>query len=214
MIAHQIHQVLTTYWRRAISKPFAIVAVIIPVIGVALAVIPLLTGEAKRLSFEKEQTAIMLTWIGMLGFYCPILIAIHFKQQVIQVHQRRIASAVMAHVIVVVGLLALCSVVLPTALMAIGVWSWGGAGFNRRADFRYVFGVRAARMVCTVSLSACFRWRGGRNSLGAKVAARVLPWATRNVWFVAFGRGNWRHSGNAGAAVANDRREHGILEHL
>jgi len=128
MIA-QISEVLATYLRRAISRPFTAVVVIIPVIATASTAIALLTGEAKGLPFKKDQTAIALTWIGMLGFYCPILIAIHFKQQVIQVHQRRIPNAELRHVIVVVGLLALCAVGLPAALMAIGTWSWGLLGF-------------------------------------------------------------------------------------
>jgi len=122
----QLGQVLATYWRRAISRAFTAGAAIIPVIAIVGIVIGLSTGEVK----EKEQTGITLTWIGMLGFYSPILIAIHFKQQIVQIDQRRIPSAATAHVTVVVGLLALCCVGLPAALMAIGIWSWGALGLT------------------------------------------------------------------------------------
>ena len=121
MIA-QIGEVLATYWRRAISSRLAMLATIVPVMGIVEAVL-----------VEQKQIA-MAIWMGIYG---PAMVALHFKQQIIQIHQRRIPHAVAAHVIVVVGLLVLCGVGLPAARMAIGIWSWGGARFclrARRAD--------------------------------------------------------------------------------
>jgi len=113
MIA-QIGEVLATYWRRAISSRLVLLAVIVPVIGIFASVL-----------VEKKQI-VMAIWMGIYG---PALIALHFKQQIIQISQRRIPNAVAAHVIVVLGLLVLCGVGLPAARMAIGIWSWGALGF-------------------------------------------------------------------------------------
>ena len=113
MIA-QIGEVLATYWRRTISSRLVLLAVIVAVIGVFESVL-----------VERKQIA-MAIWMGIYG---PALIALHFKQQIIQMRQRRIPNAVAPHVIVVVGLLVLCGVGLPAARMAIGIWSWGALGF-------------------------------------------------------------------------------------
>jgi hypothetical protein len=97
MIA-QIGEVLATYWRRTISSRLVLLAVIVAVIGVFESVL-----------VERKQIA-MAIWMGIYG---PALIALHFKQQIIQMRQRRIPSAVAPHVIVVVGLLVLCGVGFP-----------------------------------------------------------------------------------------------------
>jgi hypothetical protein len=113
MIA-QIGEVLATYWRRAISSRLVLLAVIVPVIGIFASVL------------VEQKQIVMAIWMGIYG---PALIALHFKQQIIQISQRRIPHAVAPHVIVVVGLLVLCGVGLPAARMAIGIWSWGALGF-------------------------------------------------------------------------------------
>jgi hypothetical protein len=113
MIA-QICEILTTYWHRAISSRLAMLVAIVPVIGMLEAVL-----------VEKKQIA-MAIWLGV---YWPAIVALHFKEQLIQINQRRLPNALAAHVIVVVGLLVLCGLGLPAARMAIGIWSWGALGF-------------------------------------------------------------------------------------
>jgi len=110
----QVGQALLTYWRRAISTRLVLLVVLVPVFGIVESAV-----------VEKKQIAMAL-WMGI---YCPILIALHFKRQLIQISQRRIPNAARAHVIIVVGLLLLCGVGLPAARMAIGIWSWGALGF-------------------------------------------------------------------------------------
>lgn len=70
----QIGEVLLTYWRKAISSRLALLAVIVPVIGIFESVL-----------VEKKQIAMAL-WMGIYG---PVFIALHFKQQLIQISQRR-----------------------------------------------------------------------------------------------------------------------------
>jgi hypothetical protein len=127
MIA-QIGEVLATYWRRAISNPFAMLAVsllLFSIVG-SLAAIPM---EPKEIALMQQQHILLA--IGMM--ICPVflgsaLVAMHFKQQIIQIHKRRIPNAVAAHVIVLVGFLFLLAVVVPAASMAIRTWSWGVLG--------------------------------------------------------------------------------------
>jgi hypothetical protein len=127
MIA-QIGEVLAMYWRRAISGPIAILAVSMLVFSItgSLAAIPV---EPKEIALMQQQHILLA--IGMM--ICPVFlgsafVAMHFKQQVIQIHKRRIPSAVTAHVIVLVGFLFLLAVVVPAASMAIRTWSWGVLG--------------------------------------------------------------------------------------
>ena len=136
MIA-QIGEVLATYWRRAISSRFAMLAAIIPLLGIVEAVL-----------VEKKQIAMAL-WMGIFG---PALVALHFKQQIIQIQQRRIPNAVAPHVIVVVGFLVLWGVALPAARMAIGIWSWGALGFvvALTAMTFSLFAVQSARLLVLI----------------------------------------------------------------
>ncbi len=147
MIA-QIGEVLATYWRKAISSRLGMLAAIVPVIGIF-----------ESMLVEKKQIA-MAIWMGIFG---PVLIATHFKQQIIQIRQRRFPNAVAAHVIVVVGLLALCGVGLPAARMAMGIWSWGALGFvfALTAVTFAVFSAQTGLLLVFITpliFMACFDW--------------------------------------------------------
>ncbi|HTQ38258.1 MAG TPA: hypothetical protein VMJ32_04485 [Pirellulales bacterium] len=112
----QIGQVLATYWRRAISGPIAMVAVGLLAFSAIATVASALDGTMTT------EMAICTAFLG------SAFVGLHFKQQVIQIRQRRFPNGAAAHVVVVVGFLILLAVVLPAANMAFGNWSWGLSG--------------------------------------------------------------------------------------
>jgi hypothetical protein len=135
----QIGEVLATYWRRAILDRFAMfpaAALALGILAVAILTVAGLAESALKLTPTDAMHMELAKQLGMVicaGIVGPFLIALHFKQQIIQIRQRRIPNAVAAHVIVAVGFLVLIAVVLPAASMAIrwssGKWSWTVLGF-------------------------------------------------------------------------------------
>jgi hypothetical protein len=109
----QIREVLLTYVRR-LSAPRAALMLLIPLMGVLqLALMPL-----KALS--------MTSWMIL---YLPALVAIHMKQQVIHVRERRLPSALGLHLAIGTGLMLLVTIGAPLARMSItGQWSCGFLG--------------------------------------------------------------------------------------
>ena len=110
----QIGEVFATYWRHTISKGFAALMVFIALIGLV---------QILLLPIKQIGPAVLMSLYG------PGLLALHFKQQVIQVRERRLPNAPIPHVIVAVGLLLLMGLVLPVSRMAgSGTWDWGFPG--------------------------------------------------------------------------------------
>lgn len=112
----QIGEVLATYWRRAVSGPLAMVAL-------AMLAVAILGAAAEMLVHTKLIEMEICT-----AFLGTSLIALHFKQQIIQMHRRRLPNAAPAHLMVVVGFLVLFAVVPPAASLAVGKGSWGALG--------------------------------------------------------------------------------------
>jgi hypothetical protein len=109
----RIHEILMTYVRR-LSAPRAAFMLLIPLIGMLqLALMPL-------------KTLSMSSWMIL---YLPALIAIHMKQQVIYIRERRLPSALGLHLAIGTGLVLLVTIGVPLMRMSItGQWSCGFLG--------------------------------------------------------------------------------------
>jgi hypothetical protein len=110
---HRIRAVLLTYVHR-LSAPRAALMLLIPLIGMLqLALLPL-----KALS--------MTSWMIL---YLPALVAIHMKQQVIHIRERRLPSALGLHLSMGIGLMLLVAIGVPLVRMSVtGEWSCGFLG--------------------------------------------------------------------------------------
>jgi hypothetical protein len=111
----QIGEVLASYWRRTISTPYTALMVLIALIGI----IEFMIVPMKQMP--------LFIWMSMYG---PGLVAIHLKQQIVQIRESRLPNALASHICVGLSLLLLVALGLPVAAMASkGVWSWGFPGF-------------------------------------------------------------------------------------
>ncbi len=140
----QIGQVLTTYWRRAFSSRFTLLVIAIPVVGMIEAV------------FLKKLQISIVIWFGI---YVPALIAIHFKQQIIQIRQRRIPNAVEPHVVVAVGLLALVWVGDSSGYLSLWHLELGGAGLYLRSGRGGRLPYSRSKRGESLAWSCCFFYR-------------------------------------------------------
>jgi len=109
----RIREILMTYVRR-LSAPRAAFMLLIPLMGIfQLALMPL-------------KTLSMNSWMIL---YLPALIAIHMKQQVIYIRERRLPSALGLHLAIGTGLVLLVTIGVPLLRMSItGQWSCGFLG--------------------------------------------------------------------------------------
>jgi len=109
----RIREILMTYVRR-LSAPRAAFMLLIPLMGILqLALLPL-----KALS--------MTSWMIL---YLPALVAIHLKQQVIYIRERRLPSALGLHLAIGTGLMLLVTIGVPLARMSFtGQWWCGFLG--------------------------------------------------------------------------------------
>src|ERR1051326_1551457 len=114
----QIGEVMTTYWRRAISGPTVLIAVGLLAFS-AVGTVAAILGDMKE--------AAMAACTAFLG---SAFVAFHFKQQTIHFRQRQLPNATTPHVLVAVGFLVLLAMGIPAISVASGNWSWGTAGLN------------------------------------------------------------------------------------